>query len=254
MKKIVLITGGSGGIGSAVARRVVAAGGTPVLVARDAERLATIAAEIDAPAYPGDVLDSAGFAAIVGRVESEVGPIDGVVHAVGSILLKPLHATSVDDFRATFEINATSAFILMRTVMPLLMRRKRGSVVLFSTVAAATGLPNHESIAAAKSAVEGLVRSAAISYARYGVRVNAVAPALTRTGLSQSLWRNDAMLSASAAMHPLGRIGEPDDIAPAVLYFLSDDSGWTTGQVLGVDGGLGTGTAPPRASAPAPAR
>ena len=116
-------------------------------------------------------------------------------------MLKPLHATSLADWRATFEINATSAFIVLRNVMPRLMRRKRGSVVLFSTVAASTGLQNHESVAAAKSAVEGLVRSAAISYARYGIRVNAVAPALTRTALSKSLWENQARLAASVAMH-----------------------------------------------------
>jgi len=250
MSKITLITGGSGGIGSAVARRVAAAGGTPVLVARDAERLARVADEIGARAFPGDVLDNDEFGALVKRVEAEVGEIDGVVHAVGSVLLKPLHATSLDDWRRTYEINATSAFIVMRNVMPLLMRRKRGSVVLFSTVATSMGLQNHESIAAAKSAIEGLVRSAAISYARYGIRINAVAPALTRTALSQNLWQNEAMLAASVAMHPLGRIGEPDDIAPAVMYFLSDESGWTTGQILGVDGGLGTGLPPPRAAPP----
>lgn len=250
MSKIVLITGGSGGIGAEVARRVRAQGGKPILVARDPERLGAIAAETDAAAYPGDVLDNDAFATIVRRAESEVGEIDGIVHAVGSVFLKPLHATSLEDWRNTLEINATSAFIVMRNVMPLLMRRKRGSVVLFSTVATSTGLQNHESIAAAKSAVEGLVRSAAISYARYGIRINAVAPALTRTGLSKNLWQNDAMLAASVAMHPLGRIGEPVDIAPAVMYFLSDESAWTTGQILGVDGGLGTGMPPPKASLP----
>jgi NAD(P)-dependent dehydrogenase (short-subunit alcohol dehydrogenase family) len=165
-----------------------------------------------------------------------------------------LHATSVDDWRKTFEINATSAFIVMRNVMPLMMRRKRGSVVLFSTVATSTGLQNHESIAAAKSAVEGLVKSAAISYARYGIRVNAVAPALTRTDLSKVLWQNEAALAASVAMHPLGRIGDPADIAPAVMYFLDDGSAWTTGQILGVDGGLGTGMPPPRSTAANPSR
>jgi NAD(P)-dependent dehydrogenase (short-subunit alcohol dehydrogenase family) len=250
MSKLVLITGGSGGIGFEVARRVKAQGGTPVLVARNAERLAAAAGEIGAPAYPGDVLDNEGFGALVKRVEADVGEIDALVHAVGSVFLKPLHATSLDEWRATFEINATSALIAMRNVMPLLMRRKRGSVVLFSTVATSTGLQNHESIAAAKSAIEGLVRSAAISYARYGIRVNAVAPALTKTALSQPLWRNDALLAASIAMHPLGRIGEPADVAPAVLYFLSDESAWTTGQILGVDGGLGVGMPPPRATPP----
>jgi NAD(P)-dependent dehydrogenase (short-subunit alcohol dehydrogenase family) len=248
MSKIVLITGGSGGIGSEVARRVAAQGGRPVLVARDAERLTAAAAQIGALAYPGDVLDDDGFRTLVDRVETEVGEIDGLVHAVGSVFLKPLHATSVADWRATFELNATSAFIVVRNVMPRLMRRKRGSVVLFSTVATSIGLPNHESIAAAKSAVEGLVRSAAIGYARYGIRVNAVAPALTRTGLSKNLWQNETTAAASAAIHPLGRIGEPADIAPAVMYFLSDDSAWTTGQILGVDGGLSAGTSPLRAT------
>jgi NAD(P)-dependent dehydrogenase (short-subunit alcohol dehydrogenase family) len=253
MSKIVLITGGSGGIGSEVARGVARRGGTPVLVARDAQRLAAVAADVGGAAYPADVLDDAGFGMVIKRIEAEVGAIDGVVHAVGSVLLKPLHATSVDEWRATYEINATSAFIVMRNVMPLLMRRRRGSVVLFSTVAAAMGLPNHESIAAAKSAIEGLVTSAAITYARYGVRVNAVAPALTRTGLSAHLWQNETTLAASVAMHPLGRIGEPADIAAAVMYFLGDDAAWTTGQILGVDGGLGTGASPPRAT-PVPAR
>jgi NAD(P)-dependent dehydrogenase (short-subunit alcohol dehydrogenase family) len=248
MSEIVVITGGSGGIGSEVARRVTASGGRAVLVARDAERLAAAAAATGALAYPGDVLDDPGIGALVERIEAEVGEIHGLVHAVGSVFLKPLHVTSLADWRATFEINATSAFIVMRNVMPRLMRRMRGSVVLFSTVAASMGLPNHESVAAAKSAVEGLVRSAAISYARYGIRVNAVAPALTRTALSKSLWENEARLAASVAMHPLGRIGEPADIAAAVMYFLSDESAWTTGQILGVDGGLGTGMPPPRAA------
>jgi NAD(P)-dependent dehydrogenase (short-subunit alcohol dehydrogenase family) len=247
VSSIVLITGGTGGIGSDVARRVVAGGGRVALVARDEGRLAALREEIGAATYTCDVLDDDALGAVVQRVEAEVGPIDGVVHAVGSIMLRPLHATSLADWRATYEINATSAFIVMRHVMPLLMRRKRGSVVLFSSVAASTGLQNHAAIAAAKAAVEGLTRSAAISYARYGIRVNAIAPALTRTELAKSIWQNEAMLAASTALHPLGRIGEPADIGAAVLYFLSDASAWTTGQVLGVDGGLSTGQ-PPRSS------
>ncbi len=243
MNKIVLITGGTGGIGSEVARRVVAAGGRVALVARDEARLVALRDELGASAfaYACDVLDFDAFGDIVKRVEAEVGEIDGVVNAVGSILLRPLHATSLADWRATYEINATSAFVVMRHVMPLMMRRKRGSVVLFSTVATSMGLANHESIAAAKSAVEGLTRTAAISYARYGIRVNAVAPALTRTEMAKSLWQNDALLKASVAMHPLGRIGEAADIAAAAMYFLGDESGFTTGQILGVDGGLGVG-------------
>jgi NAD(P)-dependent dehydrogenase (short-subunit alcohol dehydrogenase family) len=244
----VLITGGTGGIGSEVARRVVARGAKVALVARDAAKLDALVAELGdaARGYVCDVRDLAAFADVAKRIEDEVGPIDGIVHAVGSVLLKPLHAVSLDDFRATFEINATSAFVVLKTMMPLMMRRRAGSVVLFSTVAATTGLANHETIAAAKGAIEGMVTSAAISYARYGIRVNAVAPALTRTEISRGLWQNETTLAASTAMHPLGRIGEPADIAPAVLYFLGDESAWTTGQILGVDGGLGIGSPPPK--------
>ena len=246
MENVVLITGGSGGIGAETARRLVARGARVALVARDAERLARVASECGASAFPGDVLDPEAMAAIVERVEGEVGPIDGLVHAVGSIVLKPLRALSLDDWRATLEINATSAFIVVKSVVTKMMRRRRGSVVLFSTVAARTGLQNHEAIAAAKSAVEGLVRSAAISYSRYGVRFNAVAPGLTETELSRSLWSNEAMLKASTAMHPLGRIGQPADVAAAAAYLISDDASWVTGQIIGVDGGLGTGSAPAR--------
>jgi NAD(P)-dependent dehydrogenase (short-subunit alcohol dehydrogenase family) len=246
VSNVYLVTGGSGGIGSQTARRLVARGERVALVARDAGRLDEVAHEIGAQAYQGDVLDPERMADIVARVEDEVGPIDGLVHAVGSIVLRPLHALSLEDWRATLEINATSAFIVTKAVVTKMMRRKRGSIVLFSTVAAQTGLQNHEAIAAAKGAVEGLTRSAAISYARYNVRVNAIAPALTRTALSRSLWASEATLAASVAMHPLGRIGEPDDVAAAAAFLVSDDAGWITGQVLGVDGGLGTGSVPPR--------
>lgn len=228
---------------------MIARGDRAVLVARDAERLRGVAEAIGALAYPGDALDLAAMSDLAKRVESDVGDIDGVVHAVGSIVLKPLHALSLEDWRATYEINATSAFIAIKAMVPAMMRRRRGSFVLFSTVAASMGLTNHEAIASAKSAVEGLVKTAAISYARYGIRFNAVAPALTRTDLSKNLWSNEKMLEASVAMHPLGRIGEVGDIAAAAMYFLSDEAGWTTGQILGVDGGLSVGVPPPKLSA-----
>jgi NAD(P)-dependent dehydrogenase (short-subunit alcohol dehydrogenase family) len=215
-------------------------------VARDAERVQAVAESIDAPYYVADVLDPDGFAAVVERIETEVGEIDAVVHAVGSITIRPLHALSLEDWRSTLEINATSAFIVVKATVTKMMRRKRGAFVLFSTVAAQRGLQNHEAISAAKSAVEGLVRTAAISYARYNIRFNAVAPALTKTGLSKSLWSNETTLAASVALHPLGRVGEPADPSAAAAFLISQDASWITGQVLGVDGGLGAGSLPPR--------
>lgn len=248
MNGIVLITGGSGGIGSALARRVVAAGRRVALVARRREPLAALAAELGAAARIEvcDVLDDEAFAAVVARIEDGSDEIDGVVNAVGSILIRPLHATSLADWRATLELNATSAFIVLRHTVVRMMRRKRGSVVLFSSVAASTALVNHEAIAAAKGAVAALARTAAVTYARYGIRVNAIAPSLTRTAMAQNLWGNELALKASLAMHPLARIGEPDDVAAAAFYLLDDASSWTTGQVIGVDGGLGAGHPPPR--------
>jgi len=245
MSEIVLITGGSGGIGRATAARLSASGKKVVLLARDRVRLEESSSRLGGlPFFAADVLDPEALGAAVDGIEAEYGPIGGLVHAVGSIVLKPLHALSLDEWRTTYEINVTSAFLVLKAVLPRMMRRKRGAVVLFSSVAASTGMPNHEAIASAKAAIEGLVRSAAIGYARYGIRVNAVAPALTKTGLSRNLWASEAVATASAALHPLGRIGDPDDIAAAAAYLISDDAAWVTGQILGVDGGLSAGAAP----------
>ena len=243
---VLIVTGGTGGIGSSIVRSAAAAGRTIAIVARNEERLRELASETGAAPYVADVLEPQAMAETVERIEAECGTVDALAHAVGGISLRPLHATALEEWRKLIDINATSAFLVLKAVIPGMMRQKRGSLVVFSTVAVGTGLQNHEAVAASKGAVEGMVRSAAISYARYGIRINAIAPALTRTELSQSLWKSDAMLAASTSMHPLGRIGEPADIAAAALFALSDDAGWMTGQVLGIDGGLSAGVQPPK--------
>jgi NAD(P)-dependent dehydrogenase (short-subunit alcohol dehydrogenase family) len=192
MADIVMITGGSGGIGAATAARLTTAGTRVVLVAREPERLAAQAAALGVPWLASDVLDPAGLGAAIERIEAEHGAIAGLVHAVGSIVLRPLHTLSLEDWHRTLDLNVTSAFNALKAVLPKMMRRRRGRVVLFSSVAAQTGLPNHEAISAAKGAVEALVRSAAVGYARYGIRVNAIAPALIRTELSRTLWESEA--------------------------------------------------------------
>lgn len=120
------------------------------------------------------------------------------------------------------------------------MRKRGGSLVFVSSAAARIGLGNHEAIAAAKAGLIGLSLSAAATYGAQGIRVNCVAPGLIETPLTSRITSNEQSLKASQAMHVLGRIGRPDDVASAIQWLLDRDQSWITGQVIGVDGGLGT--------------
>jgi len=153
------------------------------------------------------------------------------------MLLKPAHQTTEADWHATLAANLTSAFATVRAASRVMLRHG-GSVVLLSSAAARTGMANHEAIAAAKAGIIGLALSAAATYARYGIRVNVVAPGLVRTPLTARFTNSPEMLKASLAMHPLGRIGEPADIVSAIAWLLAPAQSWVTGQVIGIDGGL----------------
>jgi NAD(P)-dependent dehydrogenase (short-subunit alcohol dehydrogenase family) len=152
-------------------------------------------------------------------------------------LLKPAHLTSTADWNATLAANLSSAFGCVRAAGRLL-KANGGSVVLVSSAAARVGLANHEAIAAAKAGVIGLMLSAAATYARQRIRFNAVAPGLVRTPLTKGLVSSELAEKASVAMHPLGRLGEPEDVARAIAWLLDPAQGWITAQVIGVDGGL----------------
>jgi NAD(P)-dependent dehydrogenase (short-subunit alcohol dehydrogenase family) len=237
---VVVVVGGSGGIGSSVARQLQAQGAQVAITGRNAEHLAVVGAETGAQTFELDARDSAAVEAVLQSVQKTHGRLDGVVNCAGSILLKPAHLTSDQEFSDTLAINLGTAFNVLRAAVRLMMRQDGGgSVVLCSSVAARRGLANHEAIAAAKAGVEGLALAAAASYARYRVRVNCVAPSLTRTGLTRALTQNEAVAKTSAALHPLGRIGEPEDVASAICWLLDRRQSWVTAQVIGVDGGLG---------------
>jgi NAD(P)-dependent dehydrogenase (short-subunit alcohol dehydrogenase family) len=232
-----LILGGTGGIGSALARNLIARGATPVLAARDEERLEALGRELDVPVR---ALDATSFDAVrdaAKAVKAEHGRLDGIVNCVGSFLLKPAHATTESELDETLNQNVKTAFAAVRAAATT-MRGSGGSVVLMSSAAASVGLRNHEAIGAAKGAVTGLALAAAATYAGAGIRVNVVSPGLTDTPLVSRVTGNDAARQASEAMHALGRIGEPAEVARAIEWFLDPAQAWVTGQVLGVDGGL----------------
>lgn len=238
-----VVLGASGGIGSAVTRRLTGRADRLVLAARDEERLQRLAeslgGELDVMVRVLDATDSEAVAGLMDEVAA-AGTLKGVANCVGSILLKPAHLTSPQELQSTIDLNLGTAFNVIRSSVKPLHAAGGGSIVLFGSAAAEAGMANHEAIAAAKGAVAGLARSAAATYARWGVRVNCVAPGLVDTPLSERITSNDKAREKSASMHPLGRIGQPEDVAAAADWLLSDEASWVTGQVVGVDGGLAT--------------
>lgn len=219
-----LVIAASSGIGQATVALLKEAGHQVVTTARDTSRI-----------IPDAVLDASDFQAVE-AVFKQAGSLDGVVNCSGSLLLRPAHLTSKDQYQAVIEASLTTAFATVRAAGRQMS--SGGSVVLVSSAAAMEGLANHEAIAAAKAGIIGLTLSAAATYAGQNLRVNAVAPGLTETPLTASLMENATSRKFSESMHALGRLGKPDDVARAIAFLLDPANNWITGQVLAVDGGL----------------
>ena len=227
-----VIIGATGGIGAALARRIAARGGEPFLVGRDAARLAALAAELGVGHAVADATDAAALKA---AIQAAGSPLGGLAYCVGSILMKPLARLGEAEMAETFRLNALGAALSVQAAAPALVAGK-GAVVLFSSVAARKGFGNHVAISMAKAAVEGLTVALAAELAPH-VRVNCIAPSLTRTGIAEPLTKSPQMAEAIAKQHPIPRLGEAEDSAALADFLLSEAAGWITGQVIGVDGG-----------------
>ena len=232
---VTIIFGATGGIGSALAHSLAATGRRLHLVARDPEKLATLAVELGASWASCDVSAPSQIGPALAQVAE---PVDGLAYAVGTINLKPLARLATDEMLAAYRVNALGAALAIQAALPRLKESGQASVLLFSSVAVAQGFPNHAAISMAKGAVEGLTRALAAELAP-AIRVNCLAPSLTQTPLAAPLLANEQIARSIAAQHPLQRLGEPQDIAALGAFLLSPAAGWITGQVIGIDGGRG---------------
>ncbi len=219
-----LVIAASSGIGQAVVTQLQAEGHDVFTTARDTSKIT-----------PDAVLDATDFDA-VDAVFAQAGTLDGVVNCSGALLLKSAHLTTKEQYQAVVDASLTTAFACVRAAGKHM--NKGGSVVLVSSAAAMEGLANHEAIASAKAGVIGLTLSAAATYAGVNLRVNAVALGLTETPMTAALTGNETSRKFSEAMHALGRLGKPEDVARAICFLLHPENSWITGQVWAIDGGL----------------
>lgn len=223
-----LIIGASSGIGNVIAQQLNEKKGTVYSASRHKPT------NLDVPHFEFDA--SSPDLSFISELPDV---LHGVVYCPGTINLKPFQRLSQADFLHDFQVNVLGAVAVLQASSNHLRRAKGASVVLFSTVAAKVGMGFHSSVAASKGAIEGLGKSLSAEWAASQIRVNVIAPSLTDTPLASQLLSTPEKQDASNKRHPLGRFGNASDSAYAATFLLSDAATWITGQVIGVDGGLG---------------
>ena len=226
-----LVVGATGSIGSNLAEQLHASGKEIHLVGRNEDNTKALAQKLNCSFTVADVLKD-GF---VERIKTDIQDIKGIAYCVGSIDLKPLRMVSENDFQKCMKLNLYSAVEVIKAYQDSLKKNK-GSIILFSTVAAKRGFTNHSIISSTKAAVEGLTISLAAEFAP-NIRVNCIAPSLTNSKISQPILKNTIMAEGIAKAHPMKRIGEGKDAAAMAKFLLTEESSWITGQIIGVDGG-----------------
>ena len=231
MSEKYLIFGATGSVGSNLATQLKNSGRNIHLVARNENHLREISEKLNCDFTIADVLED-GF---MEKIKADISEIKGIAYCIGSIDLKPLRMTTEQDFNKCMKLNLYSAIEAIKAYQENLKKNK-GSIVLFSTVAAQRGFTNHAIIASTKAAVEGLTVTLAAEFAP-SVRVNCVAPSLTKSKIAQPMLKNIAIAEGIAKAHPLKRLGEGKDSAALAKFLITEESSWITGQIIAVDGG-----------------
>ena len=231
MSEKYLIFGATGSVGSSLAEQLKNSGNDIHLVARNEIEVKAIAEKLGCSYTVADVLED-GF---IEKVKSDVNEIKGIAYCVGSIDLKPLRMVTEADMNKCMKLNLYSAIEAIKGFQESLKKNK-GSVVLFSTVAAQRGFTNHTIIASAKAAVEGLTVTLAAEFAPH-IRVNCIAPSLSKSKIAEPMLKNPVIAEGIAKAHPLKRLGEGKDSAALAKFLITEESSWITGQIIAVDGG-----------------
>lgn len=243
--KTALITGASSGIGRATALGFARAGGDVVLAGRSADALEDVAAEVRAlgqraTTVQADLTRAEDRRRLVEAAAEASAGIDLLVNAAGVIATGTVETTRLEDFEAMFALNTTAVFHLMQLALPSL-KACRGAVVNVSSVTGIRAFPGVLAYCASKSAVDQLTRCTALELAEHGVRVNAVCPGVVVTELHRrggmDAERYEAFLEHSRSTHPLGRVGQAEEVAQLILFLGSSETGWVTGVTMPVDGG-----------------
>jgi len=242
--KVVLVTGASSGIGRACARQLGSEGARVVLAGRRRDRLEAVAAELtglgaESLVVTGDVREEAVGHAWLAATLDHFGGLDGLVNAAGVIGNGSVWDTTPDEWDRVMESNARSLYLMTRAAAEALKARK-GSIVNLGSVAGNRPYGGLMAYCVSKAAVEMITRCAALDFAPFGVRVNAVSPGVVVTELhtvTQAVADYAAFLERSKTTHPIGRVGQPEEVAALVAFLLSEESGWTTGACVAIDGG-----------------
>jgi len=238
--KVAVITGGSRGIGKETARLFVQEGAYVTITAKEPKRLEEAAKEIgNVFSVPGDIRNESDVQNVVKKTLEKFGKIDILVNNAGIFPeIKPLHKISEKEWNEVIDVNLTGQFRFTKSVIPH-MEKNGGCIINVSSDAGLKAFENFEADAytASKGALVLLTKAWALEYAKWKIRVNCVCPGVVETDMTKPYLSTKSDRDMATAEHPIGRIGTPEDVAKAILYFASDDSSWTTGAVLPIDGG-----------------